>query len=55
MTHESVKNYYGKVLSSSTDLKTNACTTSSAPPTVVREVLKKVPQAVTERYYGCGE
>ena len=54
MTYESVKNYYGKVLSSSSDLKTNACTTSDAPPAVVRKALTKVPKAVTDRYYGCG-
>ena len=29
---ESVKNYYGKVLSKSEDLKTNACCTAATPP-----------------------
>jgi len=52
--HESVQNYYGVVLSSSKDLKTNACTTSSAPPQSIKDALKKVPKEVKDKYYGCG-
>mmetsp|Transcript_19656 Transcript_19656/g.25111 ORF Transcript_19656/g.25111 Transcript_19656/m.25111 type:complete len:92 (-) Transcript_19656:7-282(-) len=36
-----VKEYYGKVLSTTKDLKTSACTTSGAPATVIQEALKK--------------
>ncbi|KAI9179176.1 hypothetical protein H9P43_005838 [Blastocladiella emersonii ATCC 22665] len=49
-----VKDYYGRVLSTSKDLKTNACVTSKAPHPLIRAALAKVPLAVTEKYYGCG-
>eukprot|EP00470_Lotharella_oceanica_P008436 CAMPEP_0170179470 /NCGR_PEP_ID=MMETSP0040_2-20121228/17929_1 /TAXON_ID=641309 /ORGANISM="Lotharella oceanica, Strain CCMP622" /LENGTH=357 /DNA_ID=CAMNT_0010423583 /DNA_START=38 /DNA_END=1111 /DNA_ORIENTATION=- len=52
--YESVSNYYGKVLSSSKDLKTSACTTASRPPPEVIEALKLVPDPIKDRYYGCG-
>ena len=44
--HKQVSEYYGKILKSNDDLKTNACCTSSAPPRYVREILS--------RFYGCG-
>ncbi len=47
--YESVMNYYGKVLASSKDLKTSACTTGSAPPLAVRKILAKVPAEVQDR------
>lgn len=34
-----VSDYYGKILSSSEDLKTNACTTSKAPPLYIRKAI----------------
>lgn len=43
---ESVKEYYGKILSSSKDLKTNACTASGAPSPLIRKSLLKVPNEV---------
>jgi hypothetical protein len=52
--YSSVTDYYGKVLSSSADLKTNACTTSSRPAQVIIDALNRVPTEITERYYGCG-
>ena len=51
--HEMVQKYYGKTLQTNADLKTNACT-SGAPPLTIREALKKVPDEVLEKYYGCG-
>jgi len=53
-TYESVQNYYGKVLSSSKDLKTSACTSSSRPSPSVLAALKLVPGPVIEKFYGCG-
>lgn len=53
-TTESVKNYYGKVLKSSKDLKTSACTSSNKPSPTVLAALKKVPLPVIEKFYGCG-
>lgn len=53
-TYESVRNYYGKVLSSSKDLKTSACTTSNKPSPSVLNAMRKIPSPVMEKFYGCG-
>ncbi len=53
-THESVQKYYGKVLSSTKDLKTSACCPSSAPHPLMTAALKKVPKEIKDKYYGCG-
>jgi len=50
----SVQNYYGKVLSTSNDLKTSACTTLNSPHPIVRAALAKVPKEIKDKYYGCG-
>ncbi|XP_012672620.2 arsenite methyltransferase [Clupea harengus] len=53
--HSDVKEYYGKRLQSSSDLKTNACVPSAKPiPAYVRKALAGVHPDVTARYYGCG-
>ena len=52
--HDSVKTYYGKVLSKSSDLKTSACTAQGSPPATVLNALVNVPTIVKERFYGCG-
>ncbi|XP_068111159.1 arsenite methyltransferase-like [Hyperolius riggenbachi] len=53
--HDDVKEYYGKYLKSSKDLKTNACVTPSKPiPKHIREALNEVHEEVSSRYYGCG-
>lgn len=54
MNIENSRNYYGEVLSASTDLKTDACTSADAPPPAVRAALRNVHDDVTSRYYGCG-
>ena len=51
---DSVKDYYGKVLKSSADLKTSACCLTESLPRHVREVLKDIHPEVLERFYGCG-
>ncbi len=51
---DSIKNYYGKVLNSSQDLKTSACCTADAFPKHLRSLLKDVHPEVVERFYGCG-
>lgn len=53
-TRSSVQSYYGEVLQSSADLKTDACTTTGAPPPHVSAALGRVHDEVTARYYGCG-
>jgi len=50
---ESVQEYYGRVLETSKDLKTNACC-GPRPPKFIREVLAKINDEVMAKYYGCG-
>ena len=53
--HDSVKEYYGKTLQSTQDLKTDACCTANeAPSAAVRGILSKIHDEVASRYYGCG-
>ncbi len=52
--HEEIKEYYGKELVSSDDLKTNACCTLETPPKYIREALKNIHEEVLNKYYGCG-
>jgi len=49
-----VKEYYGQTLSSSSDLKTDACATIAAPPRHIIDALAAVHDDVSARYYGCG-
>lgn len=53
-TLESVKDYYGKVLGGSKDLKTSACCTAEAMPMHLRPILSQVHDEVKDRFYGCG-
>lgn len=53
-TLEKVKEYYGKILSSSEDLKTSACCTAEAMPENLRPVLALLHPEVKDRFYGCG-
>jgi arsenite methyltransferase len=50
----SVREYYGRVLQSSADLKTSACCLAETLPRHVREILKTLHPEVLERFYGCG-
>ncbi|MCB1695079.1 MAG: methyltransferase domain-containing protein [Pseudomonadales bacterium] len=52
--HESVKEYYGKTLGGSADLKTDACCTLDATPDFLKPVLAAIHPEVAGRYYGCG-
>lgn len=54
MNIEIVKEYYGKVLKSSSDLKTQACCTPDDMPEHVRSLLANVHDDVLAKYYGCG-
>jgi SAM-dependent methyltransferase len=51
---ETVKDYYGRVLGSSADLKTSACCTDAAPPPHIAAALGGVHEEVMDRFYGCG-
>ena len=50
----SVRDYYGRVLQSSADLKTSACCTSEALPVHHREIVGQIHPEVLDRFYGCG-
>jgi len=52
--HDIVKDYYGRQLQSSSDLKTSACCDSSATPAWLKPLLLKIHPEVLSRYYGCG-
>ncbi len=49
-----VKEYYGKVLQSSKDLKTDACCTDMQLPNYLKKALSQIQDEVMSRYYGCG-
>jgi arsenite methyltransferase len=49
-----VKDYYGKQLGGSADLKTSACCDVSDLPEWLKPLLARVHSEVRERYYGCG-
>lgn len=49
-----VAHYYGELLKSSADLKTNACCVSGGPAPWLRPLLDNVHPDVSSRFYGCG-
>ena len=49
-----VQRYYGEVLQSSADLKTNACCTAAEPSPRFKTLLSMLHDEVVSRYYGCG-
>ena len=51
---ENAKEYYGEVLSSSSDLKTTACCTLDMIPKRVRDTLPYIMEEIKDKYYGCG-
>lgn len=54
LVHDEVQAYYGKELQQSSDLKTNACCTLTAPPKHILNALRNVHDEVQMKYYGCG-
>lgn len=54
MNIENSRAYYGQTLTSSADLRTDACCTMEAPPPAIRGALANVHEEVRSRYYGCG-
>lgn len=54
MNLEVVKDYYGKVLKSSKDLKTSACCDGGGVPPHLEALLANVHEEVKSKYYGCG-
>ena len=52
--HENVREYYGKVLATKDDLKTNACCSTEVFEPHIKEALAQVHPRVLEKFYGCG-
>ena len=54
LTHQKVSEYYGKVLQTKKDLKTNACCALDKVPAYVREPLSLIEDEIQTKFYGCG-
>ena len=58
VNHQSIRDkisqYYGKVLKTKKDLKTNVCCTLEKLPAYVQEPLKLIEDEIQNKYYGCG-
>ncbi len=52
--HVEVQEYYGKTLSKSSDLKTNACCCSTSFPDWQKKIISQIEDEVIEKFYGCG-
>jgi len=56
--HEStlatVREYYGRILKGSKDLKTSACCSTESFPPEHRAILDEIDSEILERFYGCG-
>jgi arsenite methyltransferase len=48
------KEYYGKILHKSSDLKTNACCTNIKYPNYIKNIMTKIHDEILSTYYGCG-
>jgi SAM-dependent methyltransferase len=53
-TLDSVKEYYGKILQGTKDLKTSACCSMEAFPPAHRAILTEIDSEILDRFYGCG-
>jgi len=53
-TYDVVKDYYGKVLETSKDLKTSACTAAGSPHPAIVKIMRQIPDEIVSKFYGCG-
>ncbi|MEQ1755909.1 MAG: methyltransferase domain-containing protein [Micropepsaceae bacterium] len=54
MSIENLKDYYGRILKNSSDLKTSACCLPAPPPRRLQMLLADIHDEVKDRFYGCG-
>lgn len=54
LSHEMVKDYYGKVLASKNDLKTSACCEAGSFPPHLLKPLSLIHPEIQDKFYGCG-
>lgn len=52
--YDLVKDYYGKTLQSTGDLRTSACCDPTSAPEWLKPMLSRIHPEVMSRYYGCG-
>ena len=53
--HKGLKKYYGRILSGTRDLKTNACCCDeNSMPSNIRKILKEIDHEIVDKFYGCG-
>ena len=52
--HRAISAYYGQVLASRRDLRTDACCDLDAVAPALRDLARRIVPEVTERFYGCG-
>lgn len=53
-THSNARDYYGKKLTGTKDLKTNACCDTGSIPRYLKPLLANLEDDVVTRFYGCG-
>lgn len=51
---QTVQEYYGKVLQTKRDLRSNACCSNEALPAEQRRILAQIEGEILEKFYGCG-
>ncbi len=51
---DSVKEYYGKILSGNRDMKTSACCSTESLPPHHRKILREIDGEILSKFYGCG-
>lgn len=51
---EDVKNYYGRILKGTEDLRTSACCTTDRLPEEIQSILKNIEPEILDKFYGCG-
>jgi SAM-dependent methyltransferase len=54
LSHQQIRDYYGRVLAGSKDLQTSACCTADAMAPYLRDIAGEIAPEVIERFYGCG-
>ena len=52
--HDNARDYYGKQLKSSEDLKTSACCSIESVPAEHKKLLANIDDEILDRFYGCG-
>ncbi|WP_372368989.1 methyltransferase domain-containing protein [Candidatus Uabimicrobium sp. HlEnr_7] len=49
-----IQQYYGQILNTKDDLKTNACCTADVMPEYLRPLVRNIHPQVQDKFYGCG-